>query len=283
MPDSAAACRARRVGSPQTTPHPGRPCRTAGRLPETQTGTLAKIVGDRITVADLKARIKGLRPGFERRDLRQDRVRDLPASFQPTSHPVRRSGRGDTARTGRATTRKPSRAGDPQGRPGNHVSLGISRHRTRARPLRGIVRERSPKESASANSPPVRGCRFFAACLSSQPGRKASYKRHCASTWTATARSGRRAPARRPGNGDAGHPERRPAKDPRRPSRRLPQSKSRRGSMAGCGDRPPSPRPSNPIYCGRGCCWRCSARPDNRARCWPRPVLRSVPRRRGPT
>ena len=126
-------------------------------LPEaTQTGTLAKIVGDRITVADLKARIKGFALDLSVAIFDQTECATCPHHSSQQAALFAEAVEGDVARTGRATTRKPKPRWWPARPNWKPRILGISRHRTRARPLRGIVRERSPKESASANSPPVR-------------------------------------------------------------------------------------------------------------------------------
>lgn len=158
-------------------------------LPEaTQTGTLAKIVGDRITVADLKARIKGFALDLSAAIFDKTECATCPHHSSQQAALFAEAVEVDAARTGRVITRKPKPRWWPA-RP--NWKPCIPRYSSTPNARRTVTRycpRAVPKGSVRANSSPARVAAPSPRACPASPVGKVSYKRHCASTWTATAR-----------------------------------------------------------------------------------------------
>ncbi len=142
-------------------------------LPEaTQTGTLAKIVGDRITVADLKARIKGFALDLSAAIFDKTECATCPhhSSQQATlfaeavegGHCQNRACHHQKTQAALVTRKADLATTYPS------VFLDTERAPDRY----AVLSESGPQGVGQRQFTACQGCRFFAACLSSQPGRE---------------------------------------------------------------------------------------------------------------
>jgi ParB family chromosome partitioning protein len=142
-------------------------------LPEaTQTGTLAKIVGDRITVADLKARIKGFALDLSAAIFDQTECATCPHHSSQQAALFAEAVEGGHCQNRACHHQKTQAALVARKTELETTYPSVFLDTERAPDRYAVLSESGPQGVGQRQFTACQGCRFFAACLSSQPGRE---------------------------------------------------------------------------------------------------------------
>ncbi len=142
-------------------------------LPEaTQTGTLAKIVGDRITVADLKARIKGFALDLSAAIFDKTECATCPHHSSQQAALFAEAVEGGRCQNRACHHQKTQAALVARKTELETLYPSVFLDTERAPDRYAVLSESGPQGVGQSQFIACQGCRAFAACLSSQPGRE---------------------------------------------------------------------------------------------------------------